>query len=243
MVGSPHVHASARHRRGCSRRLVLLAGALVAVLGLAACADDDDSGAPTGGAGPAGVTAAGGSTDQAGQSSPDGSAAGATAADGAVDGAATGATAADGTPVGSPSDTASTGDPNGQAPAPTRDLSGHDLCPAVDKAAISQEIGVPIGLAESNPSYADPNCVYYRENAGQAVSVTRAPGDYFDEQTQATEAVDGVGDEASWSAPQSTLFVKDGDATWIVSVFQVADDKTAQIRTVAEAVGTLFVAA
>ena len=69
------------------------------------------------------------------------------------------------------------------------------------------------------------------------------PLHYFAEQTQATEAVDGVGDEAAWSAPQSTLFVKDGDATWIVSVFQVADDKTAQIRTVAEAVGLLFVAA
>ncbi len=241
MVSSPDVHVPSRHRRGRVHRVAGLAGALVLVLGLAACADDDDSGAPTEGAGPAGVTPAGGSTDQAGQSSPNGSAAGATAADVAVDRVAPGATLADGTPVGS-TDTASTGDPNGQAPAPTRDLTGQDLCPAVDKAVISQEIGVTIGLAESNPSYADPNCVYYRENAGQAVSVTRAPGDYFAQQTEATETVDGVGDEAAWSAPQSTLFVKDGDATWIVSVFQVADDRTAQLRTVAAAIGTLFVA-
>jgi hypothetical protein len=218
---------------------LLVVLAVGAALGLTACADDDDAGdagSATPGAGPSGSTPDAAAADQAGQGTGDG----ATASDAVVDPAATGATAADGTPIATVSPT-STGGPDGQVAPPTRDLSGHDLCPVVDKAAIAELAGVAIGLAESNPSYADPNCVYYKDGAGQSVSVTRGPGDYFAAQTQATEGVDGIGEEAAWSESQSTLFVKDGDVTWIVSVFQVSEAKTSQLPVVARDIAALFV--
>jgi hypothetical protein len=114
----------------------------------------------------------------------------------------------------------------GNGPLATRDLTGQDLCPVLDKDEVSAVVGVPIGLAESNPSYKDPNCVYYKADAGQAVSVTKAGADFYDQQGAQADAVSGVGDQAKWSGQQLTLFVKAKGATLVVSVYQVGKPGT-----------------
>jgi hypothetical protein len=219
---------SMRLRR--SRRLV--ATLLVAsVVALGACSGDDDDDVDA--AGGTGTTAAGATASTvAGGAGTGTTGAGATGSTVAGQTTATpgpGATGAD-----APNATGSTAAPQGGGETlETRDLSGQDLCPVLAPDAVSAAIGLPIGLAEANPSYRDPNCVYYRAEAGQAVSVTKAGEGYYDEQGGDAEAVSGVGDEAKWSAPQLTLFVRAKGSTLVVSVFQVDDSKRGAERDVA----------
>jgi hypothetical protein len=195
-----------------SRPAVLLAAVLV----FAACSgdDDDDVGTAANGASAASVTGDTSASTVAVATAP------------SLTGTSVGATTVStGTPTETaPGATGSTSAPaGGNGPLATRDLTGQDLCPVLSGDEISAVVGVPIGLAESNPSYQDPNCVYYKAGAGQSVSVTKSAADHYDSVGGQSESVSGVGDAAKWSGQQLTLFVKAKGSTLIVSVFQVAE--------------------
>jgi hypothetical protein len=192
---------------------------VLAAVAVAGCSgDDDDVGTASNDASASSVTADTSGSTVAAATAPN-------ATGGAGTAAATGTTTAGSsasTAAAAPGATGATSAPaGGNGPLATRDLSGQDLCPVLSGDEVSQVIGVPIGLAEANPSYKDPNCVYYKANAGQAVSVTKAGADYYDQQGSRADAVSGVGDQAKWLSQQLTLFVKAKGSTLVVSVFQV----------------------
>jgi hypothetical protein len=214
-----------------SRRLVAaLLVASLAVLGACSGDDDDDDAAADGSS----STAAGATASTVANAGTGTTTAGGTGSTGP---AAAGTTAAGANATGETS-----GPQGGSETLETRDLTGQDLCPVLAADAVSASIGLPIGLAEANPSYRDPNCVYYRADAGQAVSITRAGEGYYDEQGGDAEAVDGVGDEAKWSGPQLTLFVRAAGSTLVISVFQVDDSKQGAERDVAVDVANQVIA-
>jgi hypothetical protein len=203
-------------------RRPLAAVLVVAALVVAGCSGDDDDDVGTAGADASTSSTAEASSGSTVAASTAPGATGSATTTGASTAGATGDTAAT-----APGATGATSAPaGGNGPLATRDLSGQDLCPVLSGDEVSQVVGVPIGLAESNPSYQDPNCVYYKAEAGQAVSVTKAAAGFFDQQTGQAETVGGVGDAAKWSAQQLTLFVQAKGSTLVVSVFQVAQPGT-----------------
>ena len=218
--------------RALRARRPLAAVLVVAALAAAGCSgDDDDVGTASNDASASSVTAdASGSTVAA-----------ATAPNATGPGTASTALAGTATTVASaasvaPAATGPTSGPQGgDGPLATRDLTGQDLCPVLSGGDVSAVVGVPIGQVEANPSYKDPNCVYYRAEAGQAVSVTKADAAYYDSQGAQAASVSGVGDAAKWSAQQLTLFVKAKGATLVVSVYQVGSPGGEQAAAVAVA--------
>jgi hypothetical protein len=190
---------------------VLLAAALV----VAGCSgdDDDDVGTAANDASASSVTSDPAASTVAAATAPNATA------------TSTGATTTGSTAVPTetaPGATGSTAAPaGGNGPLATRDLAGQDLCPVLSSDEVSAVVGVPIGLAEFNPSYQDPNCVYYKAEAGVSVSVTKSAADHYDSVGAQAEPVSGVGDGAKWSARELTLFVQAKGATLTISVFQV----------------------
>jgi hypothetical protein len=200
-----------RALRACrSLPSVLVAAALV----VAGCSgdDDDDVGTAANSASASSITSDSSASTVAAATAPN--------ATGTSSGSTTGSTGAPAETA--PGATGATSAPaGGNGPLATRDLTGQDLCPVLSSDEVSAVVGVPIGLAEANPSYQDPNCVYYKAEAGVSVSVTKSAAGYYDQQGAQAEPVSGVGDEAKWLAQQLTLFVKAKGATLVVSVFQV----------------------
>jgi hypothetical protein len=218
---------------------VLLVLAAVVVAGCSG--DDDDVGTASNDASASSVTADSSASTVAAATAPNATGGTTAASSGASTAAATATTAA-------PVDTApgatgpTSGPAGGNGPLATRDLSGQDLCPVLSKDDVSAVVGVPIGLAESNPSYRDPNCVYYKAEAGQAVSVTKSAASYYDQQGTQAESVSGVGDQAKWSPQQLTLFVKAKDATLVISVYQVGQaggEKAAAVAVAQKVIANL----